>query len=141
MATHELQPPSNLSCNLSSKLFETVRPVSISLRADCWLLAGLPDINIDDLKSNTEYHKYAATSLQIVWFWRALRSFDQTDRAKFLQFVTGSSKVPLQVKLRTSELELIWGRLFRYCQAPYCFDGIFRQLIFFQSVRSVLEAL
>merc|ERR1711928_121449 len=54
------------------------------------------DINIDDLKANTEYHKYTATSLQIVWFWRALRSFDQTDRAKFLQFVTGSSKVPLQ---------------------------------------------
>jgi len=60
------------------------------------LLSGLPDINIDDLKANTEYHKYTATSLQIVWFWRALRSFDQTDRAKFLQFVTGSSKVPLQ---------------------------------------------
>jgi len=60
------------------------------------LLSGLPDINIDDLKANTEYHKYSATSLQIVWFWRALRSFDQTDRAKFLQFVTGSSKVPLQ---------------------------------------------
>ena len=34
--------------------------------------------------------------MQIVWFWRALRSFDQTDKAKFLQFVTGSSKVPLQ---------------------------------------------
>jgi len=60
------------------------------------LLSGLPDINIDDLKANTEYHKYTVTSLQIVWFWRALRSFDQTDRAKFLQFVTGSSKVPLQ---------------------------------------------
>merc|ERR1719187_2005875 len=54
------------------------------------LLSGLPDINIDDLKANSEYHKYTATSLQIVWFWRALRSFDQTDRAKFLQFVTGS---------------------------------------------------
>jgi len=60
------------------------------------LLSGLPDINIDDLKANTEYHKYSVTSLQIVWFWRALRSFDQTDRAKLLQFVTGSSKVPLQ---------------------------------------------
>jgi len=60
------------------------------------LLSGLPDINIDDLKANSEYHKYSVTSLQIVWFWRALRSFDQTDRAKFLQFVTGSSKVPLQ---------------------------------------------
>merc|ERR1712147_573721 len=44
------------------------------------LLSGLPDINIDDLKANTEYHKYSVTSLQIVWFWRALRSFDQTDR-------------------------------------------------------------
>ena len=61
--------------------------------------AGLPDINIDDLKANTEYHKYTTTSLQIVWFWRALRSCDQTDRAKLLQFVTGSSKVPLQVSL------------------------------------------
>ena len=60
------------------------------------LLSGLPTIDIDDLKANTEYHKYQANSLQIVWFWRALRSFDQTDKAKFLQFVTGSSKVPLQ---------------------------------------------
>ena len=33
---------------------------------------------------------------QIQWLWRALRSFDQADRAKFLQFVTGTSKVPLQ---------------------------------------------
>lgn len=27
------------------------------------------------------------------WFWRALRSLEQADRAKFLQFVTGTSKV------------------------------------------------
>ena len=33
---------------------------------------------------------------QIQWFWRALRSFDQAERAKLLQFVTGTSKVPLQ---------------------------------------------
>jgi len=60
------------------------------------LISGLPNIDIDDLKSNTEYHKYQGNSLQIQWFWRALRSFDQADRAKFLQFVTGTSKVPLQ---------------------------------------------
>ncbi|XP_071960908.1 E3 ubiquitin-protein ligase HUWE1-like isoform X2 [Antedon mediterranea] len=60
------------------------------------LVSGLPTIDIDDLKSNTEYHKYQANSLQTQWFWRALRSFDQADRAKFLQFVTGTSKVPLQ---------------------------------------------
>ncbi len=38
---------------------------------------------------------YCQWSVQITWFWRALRSFDQADRANFLQFVTGTSKVPL----------------------------------------------
>jgi E3 ubiquitin-protein ligase HUWE1 len=33
---------------------------------------------------------------KIQWFWRALKSFDKDDQAKFLQFVTGTSKVPLQ---------------------------------------------
>ncbi|MCL4128040.1 UNVERIFIED_CONTAM: hypothetical protein GTU68_032884 [Idotea baltica] len=60
------------------------------------LLSGLPTIDIDDLKNNTEYHKYHPNSLQIQWFWRALRSFDQAERAKLVQFVTGTSKVPLQ---------------------------------------------
>jgi len=60
------------------------------------LISGLPNIDIEDLKANTEYHKYQANSIQVQWFWRALRSFDQADRAKFLQFVTGTSKVPLQ---------------------------------------------
>ncbi|KAL7301215.1 hypothetical protein TKK_0006181 [Trichogramma kaykai] len=60
------------------------------------LISGLPNVDIEDLKANTEYHKYSPTSLQIQWFWRALRGFDQADRAKFLQFVTGTSKVPLQ---------------------------------------------
>ena len=60
------------------------------------LISGLPNIDIDDLKKNTQYHKYQPASLQIQWFWRALRSFDQAERAKFLQFVTGTSKVPLQ---------------------------------------------
>ena len=32
------------------------------------LISGLPTIDIDDLKSNTEYHKYQPTSLQVkVW--------------------------------------------------------------------------
>ena len=87
------------------------------------LISGLPTIDIDDLKANTEYRSYQESSLQVLcalspslplslslshltvtlplslqvqWFWRALRSFDQADRARFLQFVTGTSKVPLQ---------------------------------------------
>ncbi|KAF2267304.1 hypothetical protein CC78DRAFT_87272 [Lojkania enalia] len=59
------------------------------------LISGLPDINVDDWKNNTEYHNYTAASPQIQWFWRAVRSFDKEERAKLLQFVTGTSKVPL----------------------------------------------
>lgn len=50
---------------------------------------------MDDWKSNTEYQNYNAASQQIQWFWRAVRSFDKEERAKLLQFVTGTSKVPL----------------------------------------------
>lgn len=59
------------------------------------LISGLPDIDIDDWKSNTEYHNYSPSSPQIQWFWRAVRSFDKEELAKLLQFVTGTSKVPL----------------------------------------------
>ncbi|KAF2201941.1 hypothetical protein GQ43DRAFT_480293 [Delitschia confertaspora ATCC 74209] len=59
------------------------------------LISGLPDISVDDWKNNTEYHNYTAASPQIQWFWRAVRSFDKEERAKLLQFVTGTSKVPL----------------------------------------------
>lgn len=57
------------------------------------LISGLPEIDIDDLCNNTEYKSFNRSSPQIQWFWRALRSFEQEDLAKFLQFVTGTSKV------------------------------------------------
>ncbi|KDB27164.1 hypothetical protein H109_01035 [Trichophyton interdigitale MR816] len=59
------------------------------------LISGLPEIDVNDWKNNTEYHNYSASSPQIQWFWRAVRSFDKEERAKLLQFVTGTSKVPL----------------------------------------------
>lgn len=59
------------------------------------LISGLPEIDVDDWKNNSEYHNYSASSPQIQWFWRAVRSFDKEERAKLLQFVTGTSKVPL----------------------------------------------
>lgn len=59
------------------------------------LISGLPEIDVDDWKNNTELHQYTASSPQIQWFWRAIRSFDKEERAKMLQFVTGTSKVPL----------------------------------------------
>lgn len=59
------------------------------------LISGLPDINVDDWKNNTNYVNYSPSSVQIQWFWRAVKSFDNEERAKLLQFSTGTSKVPL----------------------------------------------
>ena len=59
------------------------------------LISCLPEIDVDEWKNHTEYHNYSASSPQIQWFWRAVRSFDKEERAKLLQFVTGTSKVPL----------------------------------------------
>ncbi|RLV95953.1 putative E3 ubiquitin-protein ligase TOM1 [Spathaspora sp. JA1] len=59
------------------------------------LISGLPDINVGDWQNHTVYNNYSASSLQIQWFWRAVKSFDNEERAKLLQFATGTSKVPL----------------------------------------------
>lgn len=56
----------------------------------------MPEIDIDDLKANTEYKGYDANAQVIWWFWEIMYSLNSTEKAEFLQFVTGSSKVPLQ---------------------------------------------
>ncbi|KAJ1553967.1 hypothetical protein HK405_006391, partial [Cladochytrium tenue] len=60
------------------------------------LISGLPDVDVDDWKNNTDYVNYSPTSPQIQWFWRAIRSFSQEEKAKLVQFATGTSKVPLE---------------------------------------------
>ncbi|SAM83270.1 related to ubiquitin-protein ligase 1 [Ustilago bromivora] len=60
------------------------------------LISGLPDIDVDAWKNNTELHGYSPGDAVIQWWWRAVRSFDQTEKAKLLQFITGTSKVPLE---------------------------------------------
>ncbi|KAG7664643.1 TOM1 [[Candida] subhashii] len=59
------------------------------------LISGLPDIDVLDWQNNTIYNNYSPSSLQIQWFWRAVKSFDNEERARLLQFATGTSKVPL----------------------------------------------
>ncbi|KAL8225466.1 hypothetical protein R6Q57_018023 [Mikania cordata] len=60
------------------------------------LISGLPDIDLDDLKANTEYSGYSAASPIIQWFWEVAQGFSKEDKARLLQFVTGTSKVPLE---------------------------------------------
>lgn len=37
-----------------------------------------------------------ADSNVVKWFWQAVEAFDEERRARLLQFVTGSTRVPLQ---------------------------------------------
>lgn len=57
----------------------------------------MPNIDLDDLQANTVYTGYQKGSKNIVWFWATLRELSEQDRAKFLQFVTGTSKVCVRV--------------------------------------------
>uniref|UniRef100_A0A8C7ZJP7 HECT-type E3 ubiquitin transferase n=1 Tax=Oryzias sinensis TaxID=183150 RepID=A0A8C7ZJP7_9TELE len=60
------------------------------------IVCGLGKIDIVDWRSNTRL-KHCTTDSNIVkWFWKAVESFDEERRARLLQFVTGSSRVPLQ---------------------------------------------
>ncbi|KAJ1421329.1 HECT, E3 ligase catalytic domain [Sesbania bispinosa] len=56
-----------------------------------------PQINafwkVDDLRANTEYSGYSAASPVIQWFWEVVQGFSKEDKARLLQFVTGTSKV------------------------------------------------
>ncbi|AQK40066.1 E3 ubiquitin-protein ligase UPL1 [Zea mays] len=70
------------------------------------LISGLPDIDLDDLKTNTEYSGYSIASPVVQWFWEIVQGFSKEDKARFLQFVTGTSKVPLE---GFSELQGISG--------------------------------
>ncbi|KAJ8747983.1 hypothetical protein K2173_013121 [Erythroxylum novogranatense] len=60
------------------------------------LISGLPDIDLDDLRANTEYSGYSAASPVVQWFWEVVQGLSKEDKARLLQFVTGTSKVPLE---------------------------------------------
>lgn len=82
-----------------SGFHELVPPHLISLFDDKeleLLISGLPEIDINDLRQNTDYHNYTENSPQIQWFWKALGEFSTERKAWFLQFVTGTSQVPIE---------------------------------------------
>jgi E3 ubiquitin-protein ligase HUWE1 len=60
------------------------------------MICGLPDIDIEDLRSHTVYQGFRATDQVVRWFWSILESFDDQDKARFIMFATGTSKVPLE---------------------------------------------
>ena len=98
----------------SAKLYENIKPqveallkgfysiipqklISIFNHRELELvISGLPTIDIKDWKRNTLYENYNEQTPIIKYFWEIIESYDNDERAEFLQFVTGSSKVPLE---------------------------------------------
>lgn len=62
------------------------------------VIGGLGKIDLSDWKHHTRLKHCTADSSVVQWFWKAVESFSEERRARLLQFVTGSSRVPLQGK-------------------------------------------
>ncbi|CAB4008591.1 E3 ubiquitin- ligase HECW2-like [Paramuricea clavata] len=61
------------------------------------LISGTADIDVNDWFSHTEYRSgYHPNHKVIRWFWQAVNSFDNEQRLRLLQFVTGTSSVPYE---------------------------------------------
>ena len=60
------------------------------------MFGGLGKIDIDDWKQHTRLKHCNPDTTIVRWFWKAVDGFSDEMRARLLQFVTGSSRVPLQ---------------------------------------------
>ena len=79
-------------------LLTQLPPVMISLIK--WkdlesMVCGNPNVDIDLLKSCTEYNNYTATDRVILWFWEIMSEFTQSDRKAYLRFTWGRNRLPL----------------------------------------------
>jgi len=59
------------------------------------MLCGMQEFDIDDWYRNTIYRNYTKNSKQVLWFWQYIRALDNEKRARLLQFVTGTCRIPV----------------------------------------------
>jgi len=81
------------------------------------LMCGLPKIDIDDWKRHTDYQGYfeqkGSDDRVIQWFWEIVsEEFDHEQRARLLQFSTGTSGVPSR---GFSVLQSNDGKIRKFC--------------------------
>ena len=96
------------------------------------LISGTPEIDIDDLKNNTEYTGYTTSAPQVRWFWEVVKDLSEEDRARLLMFVTGTSKVPLDgfkalqgiSGPQRFQIHKSYGGGQRLCSAHTCFNQL-----------------
>ena len=83
------------------------------------IINGKPYIDIDEWKTYTEYREpYNKNSKVIIWFWEIMNTLNQNQLSNFLQFSTGSKRVPIN---GFAELESNRGNISRFTivQIPY----------------------
>ncbi|XP_058446640.1 E3 ubiquitin-protein ligase Nedd-4-like isoform X3 [Malaya genurostris] len=96
------------------------------------LMCGIQSIDVNDWKRNSLYKgDYYANHVVVQWFWRAVLSFSNEMRARLLQFVTGTSRVPMNgfkelygsngPQMFTIEK---WGTPNNYPRAHTCFNRL-----------------
>jgi len=61
------------------------------------MVCGNQVIDIQLLRSATEYSGCSASDRHVTFFWRAMEEFGQEERAAFLRFVWGRSRLPLDL--------------------------------------------
>ncbi|XP_013365717.1 PREDICTED: E3 ubiquitin-protein ligase NEDD4 isoform X2 [Chinchilla lanigera] len=60
------------------------------------LMCGLGDVDVNDWREHTKYKNGYSTSHPVIqWFWKAVLMMDSEKRIRLLQFVTGTSRVPM----------------------------------------------
>ncbi len=60
------------------------------------LLCGMEEIDVDDWERSAAYKGgYGPTCQTVIWFWKFVRELDHEKRARLLQFVTGTCRVPV----------------------------------------------
>ncbi|XP_055454325.1 E3 ubiquitin-protein ligase NEDD4 isoform X2 [Psammomys obesus] len=60
------------------------------------LMCGLGDVDVSDWKEHTKYKNGYSMNHQVIqWFWKAVLMMDAEKRIRLLQFVTGTSRVPM----------------------------------------------
>ncbi|UJR33213.1 hypothetical protein I4U23_020668 [Adineta vaga] len=96
------------------------------------LISGLGEINVNDWRMHTAYKGgYTPDNPVIQHFWKAIASFNTEERTRLLQFVTGTSRLPMNgfrelwgssgPQLFTIEK---WGDRTKLPRAHTCFNRI-----------------
>uniref|UniRef100_A0A6Q2YBS7 HECT-type E3 ubiquitin transferase n=1 Tax=Esox lucius TaxID=8010 RepID=A0A6Q2YBS7_ESOLU len=96
------------------------------------VIAGTAEIDLADWRTNTEYRGgYHDNHIVIRWFWAAVERFNNEQRLRLLQFVTGTSSIPYEgfASLRGSNgprrfcVEK-WGKITSLPRAHTCFNRL-----------------